>query len=277
MMKTLLSALLLQAAVPNDGAPPAAATLPPLGNWVVDGSESQCMLSHDFGNGRTKVTLGIRPGLLGESFEVFLLAPKSAHERTHGTATIGLSPDRRRWMQVPFRRQALNETHSVSVLKGYGGADWWFAGASRVRVDLAGALIDLAPPQIDPALAALRKCHDTLLAHWGVTKAEQELIGPLERKDIEYAIGNPATWVTFSDYPRDALAARQQGEATIIWTIGLDGRARDCRVVKSSGVPSIDATACAVITKRARYRPIHDKAGKPMELHAARAVSFFIP
>ena len=277
MIEALLAALMLQAAGANDAAPSVATMLAPIGKWTVDESENQCTLSHDFGSDDAKTTLGIIPGVLGESFQIVLVTPNSTKVPQTGKAIIDLSPNLERHMTVPFNKININGNKVATIMKGYGKADWYFTKTSRIRVEIPGYLYDLSPPGIDSALAALRKCHNELLISWGVTPAEQEFSGPVENKDREYAIGNSDDWVSYRDYPIDALAANKEGSVTILWQIGTDGYVHDCRIIRSSGVPSLDAAACTAVTNRGRYRPVLDKTGKPMVLHAFRNVNWHLP
>ncbi len=61
------------------------------------------------------------------------------------------------------------------------------------------------------------------------------------------------------------------------WTIGTDGRAVDCRVLKTSGVPDLDQASCRALVKRARYRPALDAMGKPVESYGTRNVQWLLP
>ena len=63
------------------------------------------------------------------------------------------------------------------------------------------------------------------------------------------------------DYPKDARHDRLGGAVTVRFTVRTDGRATDCAVTRSSGVPSLDAVTCALIVKRFRYEPARDAAG----------------
>lgn len=65
-----------------------------------------------------------------------------------------------------------------------------------------------------------------------------------------------------SDYPKSATAARQGGTVTAHFTVGTDGRASNCRVVKSSGNAEIDAATCRLIEQRFRYEPARNNAGQ---------------
>jgi protein TonB len=52
---------------------------------------------------------------------------------------------------------------------------------------------------------------------------------------------------------------------TLRVTVGIDGRARDCVPVVSSGDRSIDARSCTLMAQRARYAPARDRDGHPAE------------
>jgi TonB family protein len=277
MIKSLLFALMLQTAANNYATPQVITPLTPVGKWTVNGSDNQCTLSHDFGNESAKTVLNIIPGVLGESFRIIVLVTRRDGEPISGKATITLSPNQQRRMTVPFRQTDIDGERAAAIMKGFGGADWYFAETSRIQIDLAGRLVDLAPPDIDQALAVLRQCQNQLLDSWGITPAERKFIGPIENKDRAYAIGNPDEWISFHDYPSEALAAHEEGSVTILWTIGIDGHVHDCRVIKSSGVPLLDAAACTAVTDRGRYRPVLDETGKPMVLHAFREVNWHLP
>ena len=48
------------------------------------------------------------------------------------------------------------------------------------------------------------------------------------------------------------------------FTVGTDGRARDCAVLRSSGDATLDATTCRLIADRFRYAPATDAGGRPV-------------
>jgi protein TonB len=69
--------------------------------------------------------------------------------------------------------------------------------------------------------------------------------------------------ITGRDYPKAAAEAGAQGTVAMRFTVGVDGRPRDCRVTRSSGNADLDATTCQLILKRFRYAPSRDASGKP--------------
>ncbi len=56
----------------------------------------------------------------------------------------------------------------------------------------------------------------------------------------------------------------QEGSAQFLLLINEKGSVAGCQVLKPSGVPVFDALGCQVITKRAKFTPALDAAGKPM-------------
>ncbi|MDP3676666.1 MAG: energy transducer TonB [Novosphingobium sp.] len=66
------------------------------------------------------------------------------------------------------------------------------------------------------------------------------------------------------DFPRSGAGERDGRFIVVRYSVGTDGRARNCRVVQSSGSTEADAITCRLIEKRFRYRPAEDNAGKPV-------------
>ena len=67
------------------------------------------------------------------------------------------------------------------------------------------------------------------------------------------------------DYPAAAARANIGGAVIVRFTVGADGRVRDCGVMRSSGNDDLDATTCRLIERRFRYAPARDAAGRPVE------------
>lgn len=91
------------------------------------------------------------------------------------------------------------------------------------------------------------------------------------------AKGDPAQWVTSDDYPPAALREEREGVTKVTWQINEQGRIENCQVVASSGSPDLDETACRVLTRRGRYSPALDQAGKPMRTTQSRTIRWQIP
>ena len=80
--------------------------------------------------------------------------------------------------------------------------------------------------------------------------------------------GTKAVWrsgtIRDRDYPREARRARIGGEVEVRFTIEASGRVSGCRVSRSSGDASLDATTCRLIEERFRFKPATNAAGDPV-------------
>lgn len=66
------------------------------------------------------------------------------------------------------------------------------------------------------------------------------------------------------DYPKSASRAKTGGEVETRFTILPTGRVSGCRVTRSSGDASLDATTCRLIEDRFRFKPATNGAGDPV-------------
>lgn len=67
------------------------------------------------------------------------------------------------------------------------------------------------------------------------------------------------------DYPAAALAAHAEGTVVVKLRIGIDGRPRACRIVRSSRNDELDLATCKIMLMRARFSPARDANGNPVE------------
>jgi TonB family protein len=61
--------------------------------------------------------------------------------------------------------------------------------------------------------------------------------------------------ISEDDYPFASIAAEEEGLTRVSYLIGVDGRATDCQIVKSSGFNRLDAATCSIILRRFRFNP----------------------
>jgi len=63
------------------------------------------------------------------------------------------------------------------------------------------------------------------------------------------------------DYPPRALRAKQEGDVTVSMCVSIDGRASDVKLIRGSGVDSLDDATVKGIGKL-RFKPAKDENGK---------------
>lgn len=71
--------------------------------------------------------------------------------------------------------------------------------------------------------------------------------------------------VSARDYPQATRALRLGNSVTVSLTVGADGKAKDCRIVRASRDPEADRITCRLAMDRFRFNPARDTAGRPIE------------
>ena len=89
--------------------------------------------------------------------------------------------------------------------------------------------------------------------------------------------GNPALWVSTSDYPTAGLRGELEGLVRVQLNIGADGKPTGCTVTASSGHDVLDEATCAKLLRRARFDPASDHTGAKVAGTWNTAVRWQIP
>lgn len=66
------------------------------------------------------------------------------------------------------------------------------------------------------------------------------------------------------DYPPEAVAKGWEGTVRLELAIGTTGTVTACRILHSSGYPTLDTRTCEILTERARFKPAMNNLGQPM-------------
>lgn len=130
-----------------------------------------------------------------------------------------------------------------------------YAGAPDVVVDLAG---------FSQATSTLRDC----LAQLKSTGQPSLKSRPVIVRDLI---------LRTADYPASAKGKREEGDTSVLLTIGLNGGATSCEVVTSSGSNELDERACLLLISRTRYKPAVAADGRAVEAKFGRTVQWRLP
>lgn len=79
------------------------------------------------------------------------------------------------------------------------------------------------------------------------------------------------------DYPTEALRREEEGLVIAEMEVSPNGRVASCQVVQSSNSRSLDEATCAIIARRARYRPARDEAGQAVTGHDKVRIKWLMP
>lgn len=75
---------------------------------------------------------------------------------------------------------------------------------------------------------------------------------------------SPDQWFSADDYPVAASLNGLEGKTVFKLGIATDGRVASCVITVSSGLESLDETACTILTQRARFKPALDRKNLPV-------------
>ena len=237
----------------------AAVPLQPSGKWILEGDNNMCALMHAFGEGRSQVTLGIRPWPLGGHADILFFRPDGHEGVVNGYEEVSFdsAPPAKAWyqsytIQNKYERLAI-ATYPEETLQPA-------ATAKQASVSFGGdPEFQMVLPDMKPALKALSNCNDMLLKSLGVDPAWREKTA-VPAMPVE----SPGKWFTSKDYPDSAAMYGGQGRSRMLLTVGTDGRIAQCVNFGSSGNAKMDAAACKGFELRGRFHPAVDARGQPI-------------
>jgi len=249
------------------------APIQPSGKWVVAFEDTMCVLSRDFGAGESALTWSLRPMPGDPRLEMTLARPAGGKQRYRwGAALVTLEPMSEGVLGdfdegvVPKAALLVSRIHVDRAAMAPLGE----AASLSIRLK-SDRRIRIALPGIGNALKTLAQCEDDLMRRWGFDpEVQRTLTRPARR------MSNLGNALTQRDYPLVTLQAGLQGTVRIRWTAGADGRARNCIVVVSSGVPVLDEVSCVLIVSRMHYRPALGRDGKPVDALDSNTFSWIV-
>ena len=226
----------------------------PVGKWTMDYQQDLCLLTRPYESNGTKVTLGFRQAPGDFQTEVIILSADSPDEALRGGGVI-MRPDPATTiismgvsLRIPGgRKRVLRFMAPHAQIVGLGSQ------VGLTIEELGQGAMTFPLDRADKALRALVTCETDQIRSWGVDLSQMAVTAK--------PIGDVTKWFVF---PLQAAHNRQDGDTTVRWSIDTKGRVDGCTIVRSSGNPILDSSACKQIIKRGKYQPAIGKDGKPM-------------
>ena len=91
------------------------------------------------------------------------------------------------------------------------------------------------------------------------------------------ARANLASYIFDGDYPPESVRNREQGEVEFELDISPEGRAVNCRVIRSTTGRLLNLRTCQAMLVRARFRPARDQAGNPVADTISSRIRWILP
>lgn len=251
----VLATVLLPIA-PLEAAPTAYA---PTSKWAVDFAAQGCVASRSFAApGAPPLTLMLEPRPASDNllYAYLLVSPSDKSMLARGKLTISGSTE---------PASSLNGgnvvVHGKRLFRAViGKADVPALATAKVLVTTKSLEAELPLNGYEGVRRILGECLDDLTASWGFGAENVARMAAPPMLN-----GSIAALVVDNDYPEEAIRAEEWGDSEVRVTVGIDGRARDCIVVRSSRSYFLDRKTCDVAITRARFAPALDRAGQPME------------
>jgi hypothetical protein len=221
----------------------------------LDYGETQCTAAHSFGSQAEPVVLGIVPSINGKTYRLIVSlqrnGPMFAHE-AHGTVDFGRGKIRS-WL-LYYGRQGVKLTNYE-----------FRVSASEIEQARSAKILSFSTdkdsnfqfvlPQMPEVLDALARCTADLQQYWNMNTNEVRPRSHGPKGDLRMVFDS-------SDYPGEAIARGQEGQAQYQLLIDEKGSVAGCDILAESGVPIIDVMGCQVMKERAKFRPSMDNNGK---------------
>ena len=256
------------------GASQASTSLAPVGPWQITEGTDECRLMRTFGSAQDPQILRFARGSGLDSFDMVFAGTTIPRLGNRVTVTFRLLPNgptqasEAIWGFVPGRKERFLR--------------WWDADPAfldaigedqEIEIGVDGKfVVTIHAAKAKAALRGLGACHDRLLKGWGLDTAALKALSQRAKPRA-----SPGTWVSASDYPSDALQRGAGGTAVVLLTINTNGDVNACRIVQTSGNPSLDTVSCQMLRLRAKYHPARGQDGQPVESQDIHRIRWIIP
>jgi TonB family protein len=229
----------------------------PTGKWNVAFADAQCIAHRDYGGEAGSPRLLLKAAPLGEVMQVAVLrdAARTSPEQVDATVAI----DQRRPLKTSLTMFSPKGSKQRVYLLNMPSAEFGeVRRAKTLSVRSQGLNETFALSQMEPLMKVMDECVADLKRVFNIVGNGAEATGLRSR-----AKANIAALFSDEDYPAVAVRNDQGGRVRFALLIQEDGRVADCTIVETSGVPSLDSQACAMLKARAKFEPAQGNDGKP--------------
>ncbi|MEI4506890.1 energy transducer TonB [Sphingopyxis sp. CCNWLW253] len=246
----------------------------PEARWEVNAGKTKCRLIRHFTLSGQKYRLELAQGWSFGGYDWTLYGGALPTYSSATSITIALDPPAptHRFKTNPHMFYADDERGI-----GWHDTDSRLFNALRdnqhIRITGAKKLdVALDLPNASNALKALEACENGLFTSWGIdAKQFRSLTARAEPSNY------PGRWATTDDYPQADFARKNEGMTTFLLPVGPDGKVSDCRIVDSSGFPSLDQRTCELMLARAAFRAAKDGNGRAVSSFYINKVYWKVP
>lgn len=291
--------LLAALALPGAVAAKEPLRLQPSSKWNVHYAEDSCRMARSFGEGDQKVVLMIDRYQPGDALRLSFIGKPSHTRLNEGIVRLRFGPAEAE-QEVQFYPGTLaNKTPTLIIRGAVRVAPRSPEEIAAYEASVKAKRFDFEWPDITPEqeaavtfievkravrqpfiletgslgapLAALEKCTDELLGHWGIDVAKH---AALSRKLKPRS--NPGDWVTSRDYPTDMWMMGKRAIVQFRLNVDVAGKPTACHIQQSTRPKAFDDAVCKAIMRNAKFEPALDAGGggSPIASYWLNSVTF---
>jgi TonB family protein len=230
----------------------------PSGQWNVEYAENECAAMMPYKLGQNELDFGVRPIPTLKAQEIVVLAEGRSDEIEHEFTGVWIDSEKHRlWTTITPSVQPGRLLYSFILDEGQAEE---LKKAKRLRVEFPRLSADIPLISLNDVEKVLDHCVVDLISTWGLSREAQAHIASFPKpKD---GIG---TYFESDDYPPAALDRGMVGNVHARLIVGIDGKPRDCKIIRSSHHKDLDDITCQVANGRMRFEPARTSDGKPIE------------
>lgn len=252
---------LIAAAAPGAAAEPKT----PTGQWLVDFDDAQCVASRDYGTKEDPLILALKAPPLGNVMQLVVARPGGGRSVRHLETTIEMDGAEKintsmvAYSALGTKRRLFRINLPLTKFEAV-------SKAKTIRIRSGELDESFALTQMQPLLRIIAECTDDLRKVWNVGEFDVATTHPhpnTNRTLRERSIGDLQGLISAADYPDVAIRKEGVGSVRMALLIDENGRIADCTVIETSGFAALDAQSCALVQKRARFKPAVGLDGKP--------------
>lgn len=272
--------------------------LTPSSKWNVHYADDSCRLGRSFGTGDQTVILLIERYQPDDSFRMSFVGKPVDTNWVDGDAQVRFGPAGK-MQAIPFYpatnaaqlpglilRQSFriaprsDEEYAAYKAAVRAGTEERFVWPTVTpEQEAAVTFIELRRPVRHPLIletgsmgapfAALRKCTDELLDHWGIDVAKH---ATLSRPAIPKS--KPSRWLSSEDYPPAMLAAGKRAIVNFRLNVDATGKTTACHIQDATHEKSFEDVVCKAVMRKASFEPALDAEGNPLASYWINTVMF---
>lgn len=262
--------------------------LKPSTPWNMDYARDSCLLIRAFGEGKQRIVLRFERTAPSTVFSLTIIgAPlRTSSILSEVTVTFGPQgrPDKRErapsgWSGEKKVPMVIIEATSILGPRPTTILDY-IAISPEAEQAIDNLLIDnrfsnsaylLKLGPMGAPMKAMRACTDELLGHWGLDPAVQRTL-----RSLPEPLSNPGGWLRSADYPKESLASGMSAVIRFRLNVDAAGKATGCAIQSGTRSPDFEKITCALLVKRAIFKPASDQAGNPVASYFTSTVTWIV-